>query len=175
MPPRSAGKEALLLTRRRHSKPQPEETLGQFCPRVFPQNRHFSQKSALKVSEIHALLWAYRGPRERKDEASSHDMSAHMPRWAHTGSSTLPTRKQLPIYDESSHMRTHVYSPPVLRKVVTLTTWAELREVSYSSFQVTHRCERRFFSSRSSLEVITSTIKYRRLPTYMSWSPTCKQ
>jgi hypothetical protein len=41
--------------------------LGQFCPRVFTQKGHFSQKSALKRSEIHALLWAYRGPRERKD------------------------------------------------------------------------------------------------------------
>ena len=57
--------EALLL---------PSQNSLTFCPRVFPQNRHFSQKSALKVVKIHALLWAYRGPRERKDAS----MIAHI-------------------------------------------------------------------------------------------------
>jgi hypothetical protein len=50
----------------RQCKPQPPFS-ARFCPRVFSQNEHFSQKSALQRAKIHALLWAYRGPRERKD------------------------------------------------------------------------------------------------------------
>jgi hypothetical protein len=67
-PPRSAGKE--LRSHQLRSPPSRQES-SRFCPRVFGHFRHFSQKSALKWPQIHALLWAYRGPRERKDAGKS--------------------------------------------------------------------------------------------------------
>ena len=84
--------------------PAPQEQsllspLRTFCPRVFSINRHFSQKSALKVVKIHALLWAYRGPRERKDAG-------------HTYAHILPTRsKASPIFN----------GPPLRRKRASLS------------------------------------------------------
>ena len=50
------------LRRKRASLSPPQNSLT-FCPRVFAQNRHFSQKSVLNRPKIRALLWAYRGPR----------------------------------------------------------------------------------------------------------------
>ena len=67
-------REALLLL----SPLFPAQSLGQFCPRVFGDFRHFSQKSALKVPQIRALLWAYRGPRERKDAGKRESGHIHM-------------------------------------------------------------------------------------------------
>jgi hypothetical protein len=109
--PRSAGKEAKLLTRRRQSKhpPAPQEKSfaltspeGQesfrFCPRVFPQNRHFSQKSAPQTAKIRALLWAYRGPRERKDAGKSHV------------SPQMPTPEKIILSSIHTYMSTHLCS-----------------------------------------------------------------
>ena len=63
--PRSAGKEL-----RSHQLCCPPFS-DRFCPRVFPLFGHFSQESVLQTAEIRALLWAYRGPRERKDAGKS--------------------------------------------------------------------------------------------------------
>ena len=62
--------------RRKRASLSPRES-SRFRPRVFSKKRHFSQKSALKVVKIRALLWAYRGPRERKDAGHTY---AHLPR-----------------------------------------------------------------------------------------------
>ena len=43
-----------------------------FRPRVLANFRHFSQKSALKRAKIHALLWAYRGPRAMDAGTQAH-------------------------------------------------------------------------------------------------------
>ena len=88
-PPRSAGKEASLLTRRRHSKLSPDrQESSRFCPRVFGQNRHFSQKSALYWPQIRALLWAYRGPRA-PDAGKSNKCATYMS-WSLRQSYTPP-------------------------------------------------------------------------------------
>jgi hypothetical protein len=91
--PPAPQEQSFALTRRRHTSPQPVKTLGQFCPRVFRQKRHFSQKSALKVSKIHALLWAYRGPRERKD--AGHTYAHTCLPWSVATIQSTPPRRRL--------------------------------------------------------------------------------
>ena len=95
--------------------------LGQFCPRVFPHFRHFSQKSALKWLQIRALLWAYRARESAR-------MQAHLRGRAHLSRSTrsatylpnsphLRAHTQASIYvcsyaSKSESTMIHVYPPP---------------------------------------------------------------
>ena len=64
-----------------------------FCPRVFGINRHFSQESALREAKIHALLWAYRGPRERKDAGHTY-ASICLQESSHTSNACLSKRSK---------------------------------------------------------------------------------
>jgi hypothetical protein len=64
-----------------------------FCPRVFGINHHFPQESALRRAQIHALLWAYRGPRAMDAGARVNlrwymSVHAYMQAYASSSSST---------------------------------------------------------------------------------------
>ena len=111
-PPRSAGKEASLLTRRRHSKLPPfGKNLSRFCPRVFAQNRHFSQKSVLNRPKIRALLWAYRAREsaQMQEAVKREHMYTHTPAYEKQSFSNLSpaplTYKQEQTYVPHAYLR----------------------------------------------------------------------
>ena len=106
--PPAPQEQSFALTRRRHSKGRPNlhftapfrrSESSRFCPRVFANFRHFSQKSALKRAKIRAPDWTYAGPGELRMQArGTHMRNIHV-----------------------LELATILYAPPLRRKRASLS------------------------------------------------------
>jgi hypothetical protein len=101
--PRSAGTELRSPPREAKLLLSSSPFSDRFCPRVFGQNRHFSQKSALYWPQIRALLWAYRGPESARMQARVCTSPQHTcPGATRQSSSNLISNVPLPMYSTYS-------------------------------------------------------------------------
>jgi hypothetical protein len=118
--PPAPQEQSFALTRRRHSLSAARKNSLTFCPRVFPQNRHFSQESAPQRAKIRALLWAYARP-ERAQRIT------HMQAYSALELATIC--KHPPAPQEQSFALTrrrhskqrsdHIYSSPLLGQILS--------------------------------------------------------
>jgi hypothetical protein len=98
--PPAPQEQSFALTRRRQCKVSPDrQESSRFCPRVFGQNRHFSQESALYWPQIRAPDWTYAGPGELRMQArGTHMRNIHV-----------------------LELATILYAPPLRRKRASLS------------------------------------------------------